>query len=327
MGRVASIILVGNLALGVVALLCGASEPVRAASAPQQFDARDFQAANAKANEYCTTLWSDHAFDPLRDKIPLLGEQPTASMLTSKQRVGPDDKPLADLALKAYEKCKAAVTATWAMLPPPVRAKVLGISRKADALVKQLPEGKITFGEYNVKRVEILKQMAVAFADIWEVHPSETAQSALIALDPKPLPPQTRSFKQPTPQTSAPHEVRIALVIGESRYLNLPRLINPERDARSIAETLQKMGYNTQLLLDAPEGGIRKEIRKFASDSSKADVAVVFYAGHGAQLNGSNYLLPIDIDILHTDADIQFAGLKVDDLDQQHWIKHQDRFS
>ena len=74
------------------------------------------------------------------------------------------------------------------------------------------------------------------------------------------------------------------------------------------------MGYDTRLLLDAPEDGIRREIRKFASESSKADVAVVFYAGHGAQLNGSNYLLPIDIDIPHTEADIQFAGLKVDDL-------------
>ena len=156
--------------------------------------------------------------------------------------------------------------------------------------------------------------MAVAFADISEVHPSETAQSAVIALDPKPLPSQKRSSEQPTPQTSAPHEVRIALVIGESHYLNLPRLRNPEKDARSIAETLQKMGYNTQLLLDASEDGIRKEIRKFASESSKADVAVVFYAGHGAQLNGSNYLLPVDIDIPHTEADIQFAGLKVDDL-------------
>ena len=62
------------------------------------------------------------------------------------------------------------------------------------------------------------------------------------------------------------------------------------------------------------EDSIRKEIRKFASESNKADVAVVFYAGHGAQLSGSNYLLPIDIDVPHTEADIQFAGLKVDDL-------------
>ena len=139
-------------------------------------------------------------------------------------------------------------------------------------------------------------------------------QSAVTVPELKPLPPPKPTIQDTAPQTSAPHEVRIALVIGESRYVNLPRLTNPEMDARSIAEILQKMGYDTQLLLDAPEDGIRKEIRKFASASGKADVAVVFYAGHGAQLNGSNYLLPIDIDIPHTEADIQFAGLKVDDL-------------
>ena len=156
--------------------------------------------------------------------------------------------------------------------------------------------------------------MALAIASISQGARVETAQSAVTVLDTKPLPPPKPTVQNAAPQTSAPHEVRIALVIGESRYLNLPKLINPESDARSIAETLQKMGYDTQLLLDASEDGIRKEIRKFASESSKADVAVVFYAGHGAQLNGSNYLLPIDIDIPHTEADIQFAGLKVDDL-------------
>jgi hypothetical protein len=296
MGR-ASITLIGHLAFGVVAaLLCGASGQARAASAQQQVDLGNFQAANAKATEYCNTLWSDHAFAPLRDKLPLLpGEQPTSSMLTNPQRVRPEDKPLADLALQTNEKCKAAYASAYAMLPSSERAKLLGISRKSAALVKQLTDGKITFGEYNVQRIEILKQAAVAFSDIWEVRPRETAQSAVTA--PKPLPPQKRPSEQPTPQTSAPHEVRIALVIGESRYVNLPRLINPERDARSIAETLQKMGYNTHLLLDASEDDIRKEIRKFASESSKAEVAVVFYAGHGAQLNGSNYLLPLDIDV------------------------------
>lgn len=51
-------------------------------------------------------------------------------MLTSKQRVRPEDKPLADLALKAYEKCKAAVTTTWAMLPPPANTKMFGVAQQ-----------------------------------------------------------------------------------------------------------------------------------------------------------------------------------------------------
>ena len=317
MRRVASITPIGNLALGIVALLCGASGQVRAASAPQQFDAVKFQVANTKATKYCVTLWSDHAFDPLRDKVPLLGEPPTPSMFTSTQRMRLEDKPLADLHLKAYDKCKAAMANVWAMLPPTVNAKVLSLAGQFDALNAQLYTGKITFGEYNVKRVQILKQMALAFAggDELQQSPAPTAKSAQsAAVDPEQSPPARPLVSNAAPKLPTHREVRIALVIGESRYLNLPRLINPEKDARSIAETLQKMGYDTRLLLDAPEDGIRKEIRKFASESSKADVAVVFYAGHGAQLNGSNYLLPIDIDVPHTEADIQFAGLKVDDL-------------
>ncbi len=103
-------------------------------------------------------------------------------------------------------------------------------------------------------------------------------------------------------------------MIGESRYISLPKLANPEKDARSIAESLEKMGYRTSLLLDANGEAIRREIRKFATGSSRAAVAVVFYAGHGAQLNGSNYLLPTDVDVPRTEADIQFAGVKVDDF-------------
>ena len=54
----------------------------------------------AKAREYCLTLWSDHAFDRIRDKVPLGEEKPTSSMLTNTQRLRPEDKPLADHAIK-----------------------------------------------------------------------------------------------------------------------------------------------------------------------------------------------------------------------------------
>lgn len=74
------------------------------------------------------------------------------------------------------------------------------------------------------------------------------------------------------------------------------------------------MGYQTQLLLDASDQNIRSVVRKFAGELGKADVVFVYYAGHGAQLNGANYLLPIDIEVPRSEADIQFTGLKVDDL-------------
>jgi hypothetical protein len=74
------------------------------------------------------------------------------------------------------------------------------------------------------------------------------------------------------------------------------------------------MGYTSRLLLDSSEQNTRREIRQFASDSERAEAAVVYYAGHGAQVNGSNYLLPIDADVPRTEVDIQFSALRVDDL-------------
>ena len=300
------------------ALACSGAASVRAQQADATKFNQTYETAVAQAHEKCHALWADHAFDPIRDKTPLEGK-PTFSMLKNSERLNPKDRPLADLAIKTLEQCRAAYAPVYAMLPPQINRVVHGLEGRQDALIAELYSRKITFGKYNIEFDRMLGELASAFSGIKQ---SPTA-STLAASEKKPaadeavnVPRSRPTDVNPAPKAtiSPPHEVRIALVIGESRYLNLPRLINPEKDARSIAETLQKLGYNTQLLLDASEGGIRKEIRKFASESSKADVAVVFYAGHGAQLNGSNYLLPIDIDILHTDADIQFAALKVDDL-------------
>jgi hypothetical protein len=87
-------------------------------------------------------------------------------MLTNPQRVRPEDKALADLALKTAEKCKAAFATPWAMLPPPVHAKMLGLARQTGTLNTELSKGKITFGDYNVKRIKILNEAALAIASI-----------------------------------------------------------------------------------------------------------------------------------------------------------------
>ena len=107
---------------------------------------------------------------------------------------------------------------------------------------------------------------------------------------------------------------RIALVIGNSKYTELGSLVNPINDAKSINKTLQEMGYKTKLVLDATESTIRKDLRSFASESDNASIALVFFAGHGAQINGENYLLPVDIEIPKRESDIQLSALKVDDL-------------
>ena len=91
-------------------------------------------------------------------------------------------------------------------------------------------------------------------------------------------------------------------------------MANPENDARAIADLLKKMGFSTRLVLNASEQDLRSAVRKFATESGKADIALVFYAGHAAQVNGENYVLPVDIDIPQTNSDIQLTGLNVKDL-------------
>ena len=107
---------------------------------------------------------------------------------------------------------------------------------------------------------------------------------------------------------------RTALVIGNSNYQNLGVLKNADSDARAVADIVRDMGFNTQLVTDATEQVLRREIRQFASISANADVAFVFYAGHGAQIGGSNYLLPVDMEVPRFETDIALEGIKVDDL-------------
>ena len=106
----------------------------------------------------------------------------------------------------------------------------------------------------------------------------------------------------------------IALVIGNSKYENLGTLSNTAKDAKDVDKTLREMGYKSKLVLDADYGTLRKEIKAFSAESEKSPIAIIFYAGHGAQINQENYLLPTDIEIPKRETDIQLSAVKVDDL-------------
>jgi hypothetical protein len=107
---------------------------------------------------------------------------------------------------------------------------------------------------------------------------------------------------------------RVALVIGNSKYEHLGTLPNTLNDAQSMSKSLKEMGYETTTLIDASDAVFRRELRNFSMKSSRASVAVVFYAGHGAQVNGENYLLPIDVEAPKRESDIRLSSIKVDDV-------------
>ena len=297
-----------TLALLSCALLCGTCATTQAqqpAATPSFVES--YQSAVAKAQEECNGLWADHQFDWLRTEIPLNGDKPTFSMLTNTEKLQAKDRPVADLAIKALEKCRAAWAPAYAMLPPQVSNMIHGVERQQDDLIARIYTGAITFGDFNVGMNELTGKLAEALSGVSNQSASASVES-----------PKTIAPAQSQPVVVAPpavfHDKRLALVIGNSNYVNLPKLANPANDARSIADVLKKLGYQTQLVLDASTDTLRNAVRKFARDSETADVALVYFSGHGTQLNGSSYLLPIDMDIPRTGADIQFTGLKIDDL-------------
>ena len=98
-----------------------------------------------------------------------------------------------------------------------------------------------------------------------------------------------------------PHKVslkldRTALVIGVGDYYEAP-LINPVNDAIDIADTLQELGFEVSLHLNPDNESMRASIRTFIRNLQHGGVGLFFYAGHGVQFNGNNYLIPSEADI------------------------------
>ena len=90
--------------------------------------------------------------------------------------------------------------------------------------------------------------------------------------------------------------LRQALVIGNSEYEHAGRLRNPVNDAKAIGSTLQRLGFRVTLLMDADQRRMESTIRDFGDQlRQRKGVGLFYYAGHGMQLNGENYLLPTDI--------------------------------
>jgi uncharacterized caspase-like protein len=101
------------------------------------------------------------------------------------------------------------------------------------------------------------------------------------------------------PPASAPSVVvssgpRVALVIGNSNYSAMPRLINPRNDAEDVAKALREAGFDVSLGVDLTRSGMEDALSGFSRRARQAETALVYYAGHGLQHNGINYLTPID---------------------------------
>jgi uncharacterized caspase-like protein len=106
-------------------------------------------------------------------------------------------------------------------------------------------------------------------------------------------------------------EKRVALVIGNSAYENVPKLANPSNDASDMAAKLKTLGFEVVEGVDLGKRDMEKRIRAFAAALSGADVGLFYYAGHGLQVDQRNFLAPVDAQ-LKIESDLDFEAVELD---------------
>jgi uncharacterized caspase-like protein len=106
---------------------------------------------------------------------------------------------------------------------------------------------------------------------------------------------------------------RVALIVGNSRYQSIAPLNNPGNDATLMAETLRNAGFTlvgNRAQLDLDKAGFDRAVQDFGNQLTGANVALFYYSGHGVQVNGENYLVPVSANPTKQ-ADVDFQMLDV----------------
>jgi hypothetical protein len=98
-------------------------------------------------------------------------------------------------------------------------------------------------------------------------------------------------------------DTRVALVIGNSTYQNVSALSNPINDANDISDSLRRLGFDVKTLTNAKFDDMRRALIGFGQQARGAEFAVIFFAGHGMEIGGENWLIPVDAE-LETDLDV-----------------------
>jgi zinc protease len=149
--------------------------------------------------------------------------------------------------------------------------------------------------------------------------PLATDQSSKTLPPPSDCQPPAPAVQAAAPAASAavaaaPQDRRVALVIGNSVYRNVAGLPNAVHDASSVGAALRSAGFQSVVVqTDLTRDKMLDTLRVFAGEASTADWAVVYYAGHGMEVGGVNYLIPVDAS-LKSDLDVSLEAISLDQV-------------
>ena len=106
----------------------------------------------------------------------------------------------------------------------------------------------------------------------------------------------TKGISRTKAESGAESGPRTALVIGNARYTSAP-LRNPVNDARAISSTLRELGFEVTLLEDAGQKKMKRAIDRFGRALREGGIGLFYFSGHGMQVEGRNYLIPVDAQV------------------------------
>jgi hypothetical protein len=111
--------------------------------------------------------------------------------------------------------------------------------------------------------------------------------------------------------TAGRAENRVALVVGNSAYRHVPALADPSQDAKALSAAFKRLGFSVKTVLDANLDQLRRAVLEFGRRARGSDMAVIYFAGHGMEMNGENWLFPVDADLKSdSEADSKTVALR-----------------
>ncbi len=166
---------------------------------------------------------------------------------------------------------------------------------------------------------EAKNRLTEALADFrrhLELEPGDADAAAAVTRIEEKIAATTAAYVPPPRQPPAPprNEKRVALIFGESNYSAVPRLPNPERDAASIAEALRGEGFEVTVAANATRAQMVEALQQFQKQARQSDWALIYFAGHGVEIGGRNFLAPIDAK-LESDSNAEDDAISLDRLE------------
>ena len=189
--------------------------------------------------------------------------------------------------------------------------KAIELFAEDSSYYRQRAEAKLGLADLEGAKADADKALTMKPDDADNLKTMNGVQAAMLGAGARQVTPETTA---PQPKKSiTPAGRRVALVIGNSAYPDGMALPNPVNDAKAMAAALTRLGFEIVLATNATKNAMSDAMYQFAVKAEGADAAMVFYAGHGMQVDGVNYLMPVD-GSAENQADLKHKFIAADDI-------------